>query len=164
MSKIVAIDPGNKNSALVIYNCETKKPIFAIKCDNTTMLAVIANKSNEYPGAELVIEMVASYGMPVGRSIFDTCIWIGKFLASSTWDKYRLIVRKDVKMHLCATNRATDANIRQALIDRYGGTAPIAVGNKKNPGVLYQFSNDERAALALAITAAETPCKYELGE
>jgi hypothetical protein len=66
-------------------------------------------------------------------------------------------------MHLCNTNRATDANIRQALMDKYGSTQQVAIGTKKAPGPLYGFGNDERAALALAFTAVETACNYTLG-
>ena len=164
MDTIVAVDPGSKESAIVIYDCVNKKPVFALKCDNHTMSDVLCSKSAEYPEAELAVEMVASYGMPVGRSIFDTCVWIGCFLSAWARVPWRLVVRKDVKMHMCNSNRATDANIRQALIDRFGGTPALAVGTKKAPGPLYQFSNDERAALALAITAAETSSIYKMGE
>jgi hypothetical protein len=38
--------------------------------------------------------------------------------------------RKDVKMHICGIPNAKDTNIRQALIDLYGGES-VAIGGKK---------------------------------
>jgi len=55
-----------------------------------------------------------------------------------------------VKMHLCGQARAKDANIRQALIDRFGGAA--AIGRKAAPGPLYGISGDVWQALGLAVT------------
>lgn len=78
----------------------------------------------------LAIEMVASYGMPVGKEVFDTCVWIGRFVQEN--DKigknYYYIYRKDEKMNICNSMKAKDSNIRQALIDRFG-----EVGTKKRP-------------------------------
>jgi hypothetical protein len=47
--------------------------------------------------------------------------------------------------------KAKDANIRQALIDIYGGNDK-AIGNKKTPGPLYGIKGDLWAALAVAVT------------
>jgi hypothetical protein len=99
----------------------------------------------------IAIEMIASYGMPVGREVFETCVWIGRFVQA--WEMphlVRLIYRKDVKMHLCGTPRAKDANVWQALLDKLG-----PVGTKKAPGPLYGVKSHARAALAVAVTAAE---------
>lgn len=78
----------------------------------------------------LAIEMVASYGMPVGETIFETCVWIGRII--ETVYRYNIpvtkIYRKDEKMNICHSMKAKDSNIRQALIDRFG-----EVGTKKNP-------------------------------
>uniref|UniRef100_UPI002B1CB0B9 hypothetical protein n=1 Tax=Pseudomonas marginalis TaxID=298 RepID=UPI002B1CB0B9 len=63
------------------------------------------------------IEMIASYGMAVGATVFDTCVWIGRFIEQANFDSYQYIYRKDEKMNLCGTMRAKDTNIRQALID-----------------------------------------------
>ena len=78
----------------------------------------------------LVIEMVASYGMPVGETVFETCVWIGKFMqiAEDRKKKVNKVYRKDEKMNICNSMKAKDSNIRQALIDRFG-----EVGTKKNP-------------------------------
>lgn len=99
---------------------------------------------------ELAIEMIASYGMPVGAEVFETCVWIGRFQqAWSRADAAKLIYRRDVKLHLCGTPRAKDANVRQALIDLIGPQ-----GTKKQPGPTYGVKSHAWAALGVAVTAA----------
>ena len=49
-----------------------------------------------------------------------------------------------------------DANIRQALIDRYGPGKDRAIGRKLSPGPLYGLSGDCWSALAVAVTTTET--------
>lgn len=95
---------------------------------------------------DIVIEMIASYGMPVGKEVFETCVWIGKF-AEASGMKENYIYRKDEKMNLCHSMKAKDSNIRQALIDRFG-----IVGTKKNPGWFYGFKADIWQAYAVGIT------------
>jgi hypothetical protein len=64
----------------------------------------------------------------------------------------KLVYRKDVKLYLCGSLRATDANIRAALLDRFGPGREIAVGTKRAPGPLYGIKGDEWSALAVALT------------
>ena len=93
--------------------------------------------------------MIASYGMAVGREVFETCVWIGRFKqAFRAPEMVRLVYRKDVKMHICGTPRAKDANIRQALIDILGPQ-----GSKKAPGPTYGVASHAWAALGVAVTA-----------
>jgi hypothetical protein len=104
----------------------------------------------------LAIEMIASYGMAVGREVFETCVWIGRF--QQAWRDpaaVRLVFRRDVKLHLCNSARAKDPNIWKALIDKFGGDS-VAVGTKNHPGPLYGVKSHARSALAVAITATET--------
>jgi hypothetical protein len=53
-------------------------------------------------------------------------------------------------MHLCNSMRAKDANVRQALIDRFG-----PVGTKKQPGKLYGVATHYWAALGVAVYSAD---------
>jgi hypothetical protein len=64
------------------------------------------------------------------------------------------VYRREVKTNLCGSMKAKDGNVRQALIDRFGGKEK-AIGKKKTPGPLYGFSADVWQALAVAITFAD---------
>lgn len=87
-------------------------------------------KCKETDYHQLVIEMIASYGMAVGKTVFDTCVWIGRFIEAGIYANVttEYIYRKDEKINICNSMKAKDSNIRQALIDRFG-----IVGTKKNP-------------------------------
>lgn len=158
MSRILlAIDPGNELSAFVVWDgeCILRKG----KVENDRLLYMVKQELCEaiVQGyrLETVIEQIAHYGtgMPAGRTVFDTCLWIGRFfqlIVSCDEPPPRLIERRKVKMHLCGSARAKDGNVRQALIDRYGEP-----GTKKNPGMLYGVSADVWQALGLAVTAWE---------
>ena len=153
---LLAIDPGTTESAWVEYDTEKRAVVQWAKEPNVTVLRRIEASD----AANLSIEMIASYGMAVGREVFETCVWIGRFV--QIWenilgDPARLVYRKEVKMHLCGSARAKDPNVRQALIDRFGGSKEAAIGKKATPGPLYGLSGDGWAALGVAVTATETP-------
>ena len=148
MSALLAIDPGTTHSGWVIMRDGQvwNSGVFA----NDEVLEMI-----QVTPVPIAIEMIASYGMAVGKEVFETCVWIGRFVQAAGADRVRLVYRKDVKLHLCGSPRAKDANIRQALIDRWGGKAE-AVGTVKKPGPLYGVKSHAWAALGVAITAMET--------
>lgn len=161
MSRILAIDPGDVKSAFVVY--ESGKIINHGIYANEDMLSIIKTSYHEH----IAIEMIASYGMPVGKTVFETCLWIGRFIQveCEQWSNppkegwYTKVYRKNVKMHLCNSMRAKDSNIRQAIIDRYPATGDgkiPQIGTKAKPGPLYGVKKDIWAALAVAITFAET--------
>lgn len=143
MGKILAIDSGNIESGYCLMDSETYKPLEFGKIDNEGIL--IKLKELEYD--ELILEMVASYGMPVGASIFETCVWIGRFIQARKCPNFEYIYRKEEKMNLCQSMKAKDSNIRQALIDRFG-----EVGTKKAQGWFYGFKKDVWAAYAVGTT------------
>lgn len=144
---LLAIDPGNIESAYVIVD-DNLKPVEFGKIPNEDMLATINSATYYGKITEVAIEMVACYGMPVGAEVFDTCVWIGRFIQEAEgFADITYVYRKDEKIHLCGNMRAKDANIRQALIDRFG-----VVGTKKNKGWFYGFRSDIWSAYAVAVT------------
>lgn len=154
---ILAIDPGNKQSGWCLYDNRRSHVHSSGVLENGELLqAVEAEHAFDYPPDILAIEMIASYGMPVGREVFETCVWIGRFMqAWSVPEDVRLVYRKDVKMHLCGTMKAKDANIRQAIIDLFpadGGGKTPQIGTKSNPGPLYGVTSHSWPALGVAIT------------
>ena len=138
----LAIDPGPEQSGYVIY--EGGKVLMS----NVAYNDILVRTSWDVNRA--AIEMIASYGMAVGKDVFETCVWIGRFQQAwpRTSSTFHRIYRRDVKLHLCGNPRAKDTNVRQALIDRLG-----PVGTKKNPGPLYGVKSHAWAALAVAVTA-----------
>lgn len=145
---ILAIDPGNIESAYVVIN-ERLQPIKFGKVKNEELLTIL-NKIYPDTRTHLVIEKIASYGMAVGQEVFDTCIWIGRFWEAYEGEQKHYIYRKEEKINLCGSMKAKDANIRQALIDRFG-----VVGIKSKPGWFYGFKSDIWSAYAVAVTFAD---------
>jgi hypothetical protein len=149
---VFAIDPGNVESAYVRIDGDMRPLAFG-KVPNEQLLSELTHIVEK--DDVLAIEMVASYGMPVGAEVFETCVWIGRFAQEvhSWWSEPRahLIYRRDVKLHHCGSARAKDGNIRQALIDRFGDK-----GTKAAPGFFYGFKADLWQAMALAVYVADS--------
>jgi hypothetical protein len=158
MSTVLAIDPGNEQSAFALIDAATCRPLQVDKVDNAYLSECLQLAGVAVPFPDVVaIEMVASYGMPVGREVFETCVWIGRFLELAAWAEPDLIYRRDVKLHLCQSSKAKDSNITQALVDRFASGAPNkGKGTKAAPGWFYGFRADIWQAYALAVLVADT--------
>lgn len=146
---VIGIDPGNTHSAGVIL--KEGKITHHAYLPNKEFLEWLNITQCGDDDAEFVCEMIASYGLPVGKTIFETCIFIGTILAFLPDTKR--VTRIQVKSTICHSAKAKDANVRQALIDIYGPP-----GTKKNPGGTYGISGDVWAALAVA-TAFTDGCQ-----
>ena len=150
---LLAIDPGTNESAYVVMDEKSRKPIEFAKADNFSVLRRIqALVDSSYTVA---IEMVASYGMPVGAEVFETCVWIGRFDLAAAQGKARIrfVYRKDEKIAICGSSQANDATIRRALADRFApGESNYGKGTKKRPGFFYGFSADIWSAFAVGVT------------
>ena len=155
--RIIAIDPGYTESAWCML--EGDKPVAFGKEQNSDVLIRVRREWSPLDDKDLLaVEMIASYGMPVGREVFDTCLWIGRYIEA--WErrqgKYALVYRRDVKLGLCNSARAKDSNVRAALLDRYGPGREKAIGTKRAPGPLHGISGDCWSALAVGLTAGLT--------
>ncbi len=157
---LLSIDPGNTESAWMLYDTETREPFQHAKEGNEQLINRLRFRRL---GTEFVlmpdtcvIEDMACYGMAVGKEVMDTLKWIGRFQeAWSGSELPSLLYRREVKHHLCNSVKAKDSNVRQVLIDLYGGKAK-AIGCKAQPGPLYGISADRWSALAIAVTFADT--------
>ncbi|MGF6839883.1 hypothetical protein QF001_003750 [Paraburkholderia youngii] len=147
---LLAIDPGPVTSGLVVFDGERVFNATAV-VHNAALLHLVG----EYAGP-VALEMIASYGMAVGREVFETCVWVGRFMQAALCgpDNVTLADRKSIKLHLCGSSRAKDANIRAALLDRFGGKEK-AVGKKRAPGPLYGVHSHAWAALAVAVYVSD---------
>jgi hypothetical protein len=148
---IIAIDPGDQVSAFIIWDNNSDNPISEMGLESNLLLKERLKSTDKSMVYSLAIEMVASYGMPVGKTVFETCVWIGAFIEA--WGgEYKFIYRKDVKMYLCNSMRAKDSNIRQALIDKF---EPGLKPKERPKGILKGVSKDEWSAVAIAVYASE---------
>jgi hypothetical protein len=131
-----------------------EKIIHAVKEENRHVLATLGGFARKIDIFPVVCERVECYGMPVGREVFETCFWTGRFWeATQRLDvEFHLVPRREVKLHLCGQARAKDSNIRQALVDRFGGK-----GTKSAPGLTYGMKADLWQAFALAVTCMDNP-------
>ena len=158
--KILAIDPGSTESGWCVIDAETRRPIRFGKDDNDDVLDWCYDHDTFADVDLAVIEMIASYGMAVGKTVFETCVWIGR-LSEALRRKgieVELVYRRAVKDHHCDRNpKAKDANVRQALVDRFApGVRNHGKGTKADPGWFYGFHRDVWQAYALAVYAADT--------
>jgi hypothetical protein len=150
--KILAIDAGNTYSGVAIVELPEFRLVWFGKLPNEEIYDVVKNFRID----EVALEMVACYGMPVGKDVFETCVWIGRFIEQLKGHKISYVYRKDEKMCLCGSLKAKDSNIRQALINRYAKhDFKTGKGTKKNQDVFYGVANDVWQAIAVAVTHYE---------
>jgi hypothetical protein len=145
---ILAVDPGPVQSAFVLWDGAKIQDKGIL--ENADMLHV--GLGFECPA---VVEMIQSQGQRVGATTFETVFWIGRFFEA--WrkpgdaDSVQRIYRLDVKLHICQSARAQDADIRRVLLDRFGEK-----GTKARPGSTYGLAKDMWQAFALAVTWWDT--------
>jgi hypothetical protein len=161
VTRITGIDPGTTHSGVVVLS-DAGHVLQAGVLPNEQVLQWLGEAAPDMD-MQLAIEWISSYGMAVGREVFETCRWVGRF--QQVWhapEAVTLITRGEVKLQLCHSSRAKDPNVRQALIDLYqptgGGSCP-QIGTTKQRGPLYGVSSHAWSALAVAVVASGRAAK-----
>ena len=153
---LLAIDPGTTESGWAWFAKDGTIQAHGISLNHSLWKELPESLWYEVASPRVAIEMIASYGMPVGKEVFETCVWIGRYVAHFGVPNCRKVYRRQVKSELCGSPRAKDSNIRQAILDRYpptGGGKTPQIGTKAQPGPLYGVKSHIFAAIGVGITA-----------
>jgi len=127
---IIAIDPGPEESGYVEIGVQDGE-VLIFESGVRPNKNIESDLMREPVCVKIVaIEMIANYGMAVGASTFRTCVQIGRFEHACGRTRFDEVYRADVKLTLCNSKRATDSNIKQQIIDMFGGK-DIAIGGNK---------------------------------
>lgn len=140
---ILAIDPGPIIQSYVVFDGER-----VIAAGDVPLAEMVRLIYQDHSELLIAVEHIECMGMAVGKEVFTTVFNSGRIFSAAA--VCRMIPRRDIRMHLCGSNRAKDSNVRQALIDKVG-----AVGTKRKPGPCYGVANHLWSALAVAVTATD---------
>ena len=143
-TSIIAVDPGPQVSGYVEYDCASQKPVSSGVMPNPKLRKLIRKSSHPV----FVYEKLQGMGMIPGKETFSTCEEVGRMIECFRGEVIPL-TRHEVKLLVCGTMRAKDANIRASIIDMYGSGKSESIGNKKDPGPLYGVKSHAWQALAL---------------
>lgn len=130
-SSVVAIDPGTEVSGVVLL---AGREVLAAEVRGNAGLLLWLRAQAEGSGrdgaAVLALEWTSHYGtgMPVGSEVFKAVEWGGRFLEAWRGPAVK-VTRPEVKHLLCGNRNAKDPHVRQALLDRWGGTS-VALGKQ----------------------------------
>jgi len=159
MGRVIAIDPGPTESAVVLWDGE--KIISSCDMPNENIVEALAEWDEAIPEWDTerpldtdyvcAIEQLRGFGVLASDAIFDTCWWSGRFAQAFGMKRTHMIPRKKAAAHICGTGGISkDQFVREAIIQRFGGKEK-AVGSKKSPGILYGISSHKWAALCIAL-------------
>ena len=148
--KIIGIDPGNEETAYAVM-AEDYTVIEADKQANDqfldyTLPALIRSGINT-----VVVEGIQSYGMAVGKTVFETCYIVGECrrVAKLEGAEVRIYARPEYARALVGGMKVKDSTVRQALMTRFGGD------KKGEPLYLLKGNSDKRSAFAIAVYHAD---------
>jgi len=145
MTWIIGIDPGPEETAYAVID-EDYGILAANKVSNESMAGWLKNCPYALGKSELAVESIQSYGMPVGRTVFETAYMIGRIqqIAEDSGCNCTLYPRPEYAKSICGVGKINDSVIRQSLLLRFGGD------KKGEPLYLLKGNSDKRSAFAVA--------------
>lgn len=164
---VLAIDPGPLTCGVVILDrVEGSVPRIRHASAEVSTDSVMGLIDVNVPlGMPVVIEHLSCYGVDFSAVLRDTALISGEFRlrCRQLGREATFITRPDVKLHVTQSRKTKDKDIRDALIEKWGGEV-AAMGYQKIPGSkqrtpkgpLYDISSHAWAALALGVTFLET--------
>ena len=151
--RTLAIDPGTTQSGWVLFDSgRVTEAGVSLNADLLERIRVLGGyiAASLHEPVRMAVERFEARGMPIGDDSIETLLWTGRFIEA--WhapDEVVRVKRSTVKLELCGSSRAKDANVRQALIDKLGPP-----GTKRHPGPTHGVTSHAWQALAVAVVAS----------
>ena len=128
---IIAYDPGNEQTGWVVSLEDNSKLIYKNKDLNTICFEKTKEFVKKYNVVKVGCEYPSSYGMAVNQTLLDTCTFCGilGYFFKNNNIPFELIFRKSVKMFLCGSVRAKDAEVNTRVREYVGEDYTIKTPN-----------------------------------
>lgn len=139
---VLGVDPGPTETGYALVG-PGYQVVEAGKTSNEAIITML--RAN--PPSHIALESVQSYGMAVGREVFDTCFFIGEVIRAckDAGIPFTLYPRPEYTRRICGVGKVNDAVLRQALLLRFGGD------RKGEPLFALKGCTDKRSAFAVAV-------------
>lgn len=150
MSLLMGIDPGTTESGYAIID-EEYSVRQAGKVPNEDLLKLISPWPDLMVDT-IIVESMQNYGQVFGKSSIETCYFIGRVIqvALSAGIPYFLYPRPEYARAICGCTKISDAILRQAILNRFGGDT------KGEPLNLLRGNSDKRSAFSVAVYHLDT--------
>ena len=146
--RIIGIDPGTLHSGLAVIDSEDETIIhhkaWTLNLQIESYLLFEMDKGDHFG-----CEWVQNYGRVIGEETLRAAYYAGRFAYIATNNQAERIwepTRPEILGHHCGSRNVPKSNLRQAILDRYGGKEAKKKGNP-----LHGISNHIWDALAVAL-------------
>lgn len=162
---VLGIDPGEKNSGVVLYDTDTRRVVYSQSAFDNQGLAVWLGGNNGrwhvdrgicHLVSRVVCERPMPMGQPLSSNLVNTILWCGAFWwAWPMQNSWMWVTRNQVKVSICGKCQGVkDAHVAAGVQERFGGRE-AARGTKSEPGPCHGVSSHCWQALAAVIAAMD---------
>ena len=157
MNRLLAIDPANIRTAYVLLTEDFQIIDKGILYNEDFILML---KEGNYDA--IAAEIIVSYGLRVGESVFSTAEMIGRItqVAKDIGKPISRVRRPDVSRHFKVKRNqgSPDTQIAKSLRERFAAQPDknYGKGTKKDPDYFYGFAADVWQAMAVGVYALDS--------